>query len=83
MRNISLAYRDHDRTPVIYCIKAMAERHYGVAVEVVQIEDKRHSKQRYSKDTATSLSNISNISIPKRPRAGKSRCSARRRFNAV
>jgi ABC-type nitrate/sulfonate/bicarbonate transport system substrate-binding protein len=39
MRNIRLAYRDHDRTPVIYCIKAMAERHYGVAVEVIQIEE--------------------------------------------
>ena len=39
MRNIRLAYRDHDRTPVIYCIKAMAERHYGVSVEVVQIEE--------------------------------------------
>ena len=39
MRNIRLAYREHDRTPVIYCIKAMAERHYGVTVEVVQIEE--------------------------------------------
>jgi hypothetical protein len=38
MRTIRLAYRDHDRTPVIYCIKAMAERHYGVTVEVIQIE---------------------------------------------
>lgn len=39
MRNIRLAYRDNDRTPVIYCIKALAERHYGVTVEVVQIEE--------------------------------------------
>jgi ABC-type nitrate/sulfonate/bicarbonate transport system substrate-binding protein len=39
---IRLAYRDHDRTPVIYCIKAMAERHYGVHVEVLQIEE-RHA----------------------------------------
>ena len=39
MRIIRLAYRDHDRTPVIYCIKAMAERHYGVPVEVVHIEE--------------------------------------------
>ena len=38
MRIVRLAYRDNDRTPVIYCIKAMAERHYGVNVEVVQIE---------------------------------------------
>ena len=35
------AYRDHDRTPVIYCIKAMAERHYGVNVEVVHIHERQ------------------------------------------
>jgi len=39
MRKIRLAYRDNDRTPVIYCIKAMAERHYRVTVEVLQIEE--------------------------------------------
>lgn len=38
MRTIRLAYRDHDRTPVIYCIKAMAERYYDVQVEAVHIE---------------------------------------------
>jgi hypothetical protein len=41
MRTVRLAYRDNDRTPVIYCIKAMAERHYGVHVEIIQIEDQR------------------------------------------
>jgi len=41
MRTIRLAYRDHDRTPVIFCIKAMAERHYGVNVEVLHIEPQR------------------------------------------
>lgn len=41
MGSIRLAYRDHDRTPVIYCIKAMAERHYGVNVEVLHIEPQR------------------------------------------
>ena len=41
MRTIRLAYRDHDRTPVIYCIKTLAERHYGVHVEVVHIEPQR------------------------------------------
>jgi ABC-type nitrate/sulfonate/bicarbonate transport system substrate-binding protein len=38
---IRLAYRDHDRTPVIYCIKAMAERHYGVNVEVIHIHERQ------------------------------------------
>jgi hypothetical protein len=41
LTTIRLAYRDHDRTPVIYCIKAMAERHYGVNVEVLHIEPQR------------------------------------------
>jgi hypothetical protein len=38
VRSVRLAYRDNDRTPVIYCIKAMAERHYAVHVDVVHIE---------------------------------------------
>jgi hypothetical protein len=33
---IRLAYRDNDRMPVISCIKAMADRHYDLNVEVVQ-----------------------------------------------
>jgi len=36
---VRLAYRDEDRTPVIFCIKEMARRHYGVNVEVVLIKD--------------------------------------------
>jgi ABC-type nitrate/sulfonate/bicarbonate transport system substrate-binding protein len=41
MAAIRLAYRDHDRTPVIYCIKAMAEKHYGVNVEVIHIHERQ------------------------------------------
>ncbi len=41
MRTVRLAYRDNDRTPVIYCIKAMAERYYGVHVQVIQIEPQK------------------------------------------
>jgi hypothetical protein len=41
MSTVRLAYRDHDRTPVIYCIKAMAERHYGVNVEVIHIHERQ------------------------------------------
>ena len=40
MRTVRLAYRDHDRTPVIYCIKAMAERHYDIHVEILHIEER-------------------------------------------
>jgi len=35
MPTLRLAYRDEDRTPVIFCIKEMARRHYDVDVEVI------------------------------------------------
>jgi hypothetical protein len=38
MRSLKLAYRDDDRTPVIFCIKEMARRHYDVDLEVAQIK---------------------------------------------
>lgn len=38
MSTVRLAYRDEDRTPVIFCIKEMAERHYDVDVEVMLIK---------------------------------------------
>jgi hypothetical protein len=38
MPAVRLAYRDEDRTPVIFCIKEMARRHYGVDVEVIVIK---------------------------------------------
>ena len=39
METVRLAYRDDDRTPVIYCIRQMARRHYGIDVEVLRIKD--------------------------------------------
>jgi ABC-type nitrate/sulfonate/bicarbonate transport system substrate-binding protein len=38
MRHVRLAYRDPDRTPVIYAITEMARRHYDLDVEVLQIK---------------------------------------------
>ncbi len=38
MDTVRLAYRDDDRTPPLYCIKAMAERHYDLNVEIIRIE---------------------------------------------
>jgi ABC-type nitrate/sulfonate/bicarbonate transport system substrate-binding protein len=38
MRRIRLAYRDDDRTPVIFCIREMARRYYDIEVEVIQIK---------------------------------------------
>jgi hypothetical protein len=39
MENITRAYRDVDRLPVIHCIKEMALQHYGIDVRVLQIKD--------------------------------------------
>lgn len=38
MKKLRLAYRDHDRTPVIFCIQEMARRHYDLDVEVMLIK---------------------------------------------
>ncbi len=37
MQEVKLAYRDNDRTPVIFCIQEMASRYYGIDVKVKQI----------------------------------------------
>jgi hypothetical protein len=39
MDTVKLAYRDDDRTPIIYCIREMAFRHYDLDVEVLRIKD--------------------------------------------
>src|SRR5581483_787549 len=39
MDTVRLVYRDTDRTPVIYCIKEMARRHYDVDVQVLRVRD--------------------------------------------
>lgn len=38
MRRLRLAYRDDDRTPVIFCIQEMAARRYDIEVEILQIK---------------------------------------------
>ena len=38
MDTVRVAYRDDDRTPVIYCIKEIGARYYGIDVEVVKIK---------------------------------------------
>lgn len=52
MGTIRLAYRDHDRTPVIYCIKAMAERYYDVPVKIVHIEPQAQFEAALFNDSA-------------------------------
>jgi len=39
MQSLTLAYRDNDRTPVIFAIRAMAARYYDLDVRVVKIKD--------------------------------------------
>jgi hypothetical protein len=38
MRRLRLAYRDDDRTPVIFCVQEIARRHYDIDVEIIQIK---------------------------------------------
>jgi hypothetical protein len=38
MRRLNLAYRDEDRTPVIFCIREMARRYYDIDVEIRRIK---------------------------------------------
>ena len=39
MQRLTLAYRDDDRTPVIFAIREIANRHYDLDVRVVRIKD--------------------------------------------
>jgi hypothetical protein len=39
MESLTLAYRDDDRTPVIFAIREMAKRHYQPDVQIVRIQD--------------------------------------------
>ena len=39
MSSLTLAYRDDDRTPVIFAIREMARRHYSLEVKIVRIKD--------------------------------------------
>ena len=38
MHRLTLAYRDDDRTPVIFAIREMAKRHYDLTVNIVRIK---------------------------------------------
>jgi len=38
MESLTLAYRDDDRLPVIWAIREMAKRHYGLDVNIVRIK---------------------------------------------
>ncbi|MGH7888240.1 MAG: hypothetical protein ACREPG_10260, partial [Candidatus Binatia bacterium] len=39
MQSLTLAYRDDDRTPVIFAIREMAKRHYDLDVKLARIKD--------------------------------------------
>ena len=39
MQSLTLAYRDDDRTPVIFAIREMAKQHYELDVRIVRIKD--------------------------------------------
>ena len=39
MHSLTLAYRDDDRTPVVFAIRELAKRHYDLEVRIVRIKD--------------------------------------------
>ena len=39
MQSLTLAYRDDDRTPVIFAIREIAKRHYDLDLRIVRIKD--------------------------------------------
>jgi hypothetical protein len=55
MDTVRVAYRDDDRTPVIYCIKEMGARHYGIDVEALRIKDYREFEASLFDDAADVL----------------------------
>ena len=69
MQQLTLAYRDDDRTPVIFANREIARRHYALDVNVVRIEDGGEYEAALFTASPISLSSISNISTTKQPRA--------------
>ena len=55
MDTVRVAYRDDDRTPVIYCIKEIGAQHYGIDVAVLQIKDYREFEASLFNDAADVL----------------------------
>jgi len=55
MDTVRVAYRDDDRTPVIYCIKEMGAKHYGIDVEILQIKPYREFEASLFNDSADVL----------------------------
>lgn len=55
MDTVRVAYRDDDRTPVIYCIKEMGARYYGIDVEVLKIKPYSEFEASLFNDTADVL----------------------------
>ena len=72
---VRLAYRDHDRTPVIYCIKAMAERHYDVNVEILHIEEREAFEAALFDDRCDAIiEHFEYLHAVRRPGENQSRC---------
>ena len=52
---VRVAYRDDDRTPVIFCIKEMGAKYYGIDVEVLKIKPYGEFEASLFNDTADVL----------------------------
>jgi hypothetical protein len=52
MQTLTLAYRDDDRTPVIFAVREMAQRYYDIDVRVVQIKGEDEYEAALFNDSA-------------------------------
>ena len=69
MRSLTLAYRDDDRTPVIFAIRAMAARHYDLDVRIVKIKDGGDYEAALFNGAAQAIANTYEIATIEYPAA--------------
>ena len=69
MRSLTLAYRDDDRTPVIFAIRAMAARYYDLDVRIVEIKDAGDYEAALFNGAAQAISNTYEIATIEYPAA--------------
>ena len=81
MDAVRVAYRDDDRTPVIYCIKEIGAKHYGIDVEVLKIKDYGAFEASLFNDSADVL--IDHVEFLYAERERKSRSFAHLESSAV
>jgi len=78
MQRLTLAYRDDERTPLIFAIREIANRHYDLDVRVVRINDGDEYEAALFNGSADVIIGTWNIFTKKRPKEKRSPSSAHR-----